>query len=303
MRNAVVAELFAVFFWALGNIFVAYLSMFFDNYTQNFFRFVSAGVALLFLSFFFKKDDYLNSLRRFKALSIPIVTVFAFQIFMVYGIAFTTPTIATLVTRLSIIFVDVLSFFLFPEEKAALSKKGFTAGTILSFIGVSGVVLTGSDFSQPGGMFLAGVFFLLAASILWAVYTVSIKIFLRNSDLLSATANIFLLSGVMYLPFSAFTGGIYGVLKVEPVVILLLIVSGILAIGLANFLNYYAIQRLGASLPANLQILLPVFTGVMSVIVFHEEMQPHKIFFSILTLIGSWITVKTSEKAVKRSIA
>jgi hypothetical protein len=34
----------------------------------------------------------------------------------------------------------------------------------------------------------------------------------------------------------------------------------------------------------------------MSVAVFHEEMQPHKIFFSALTLIGCWIIVKTSEK-------
>jgi drug/metabolite transporter (DMT)-like permease len=89
------------------------------------------------------------------------------------------------------------------------------------------------------------------------------------------------------------------VLKVEPALNLLLIASGILAVGLANFLNYSAIRRLGASLPANLQFLLPVFTGVMSVAVFHEEMQPHKIF-STLTLIGCWIIVKTSENLFKR---
>ncbi|MCX8183936.1 MAG: DMT family transporter [Crenarchaeota archaeon] len=300
MKTAVLAELLAVFFWALGNIFVAYLSMFFDNYTQNFFRFVSAGVVLLFFSLILKNGDYLNSLRRLKSFSIPVVTVFAFQIFIVYGIAFTTPTVATLITRLSIIFVDILSFFLFPEEKTALSKKGFTIGTIVSFIGVSGVVLTESGFSEAEGMFLAGVIFLLLASILWAVYTVSIKIALRNSDPLSATANIFLFSGIMYLPFSILSGGICEVLKAEPIVNLLLIVSGILAIGLANFLNYYAIQRMGASLPTNLQILLPVFTGMMSVIVFREEMQPLKIFFSVLTLIGCWFIVRTSEQAFSR---
>ncbi|MBO3832367.1 MAG: DMT family transporter [Candidatus Brockarchaeota archaeon] len=300
MKIAVLAELLAVFFWALGNIFVAYLSMFFDNYTQNFFRFVSAGVALLVFSLLFKKEAYLNSLRRLKTFLIPIATVFTFQIFIVYGIVFTTPTVATLITRLSIVFVDILAFFLFPEERAALSKKGFTAGTAMSFIGVSGVVLTGSGLSEPGGMFIAGVFFLLLASILWAVYTVSMKIALRNSDPLSATANIFLFSGIMYLPFSTLTGGIYEVLKAGPAVNLLLAVSGILAIGVANFLNYYAIQRLGASLPANLQILLPVFTGVISMIVLREEMQPLKIFFSVLTLIGSWVIVRASEQAFLR---
>jgi drug/metabolite transporter (DMT)-like permease len=296
MKTAVLMELLAIFLWALGNIYVAYLNMFFDNYTQNFFRFVSAATVLLFFSMLLNKDDYLSSLKNLKVLSAPVFTVFAFQILVVYGIAFTTPTIATLITRLSIVFVDLLSFLLFPEEKAVLSKKGFATGTMISFIGVSGIVLTGSGLSNSNGLFPTGVVLLLLASILWAVYTVSIKIVLRGSDPLSATVNIFLFSGIMYLPFSILTGGIYRVLKVDPALNLLLIVSGILAVGLANFLNYSAIRRLGASLPANLQILLPVFTGVMSVAVFHEEMQPHKIFFSALTLIGCWIIVKTSEK-------
>jgi drug/metabolite transporter (DMT)-like permease len=301
MRIAILTELLAVFLWALGNIFVAYLSMFFDNYTQNFFRFISASMVLLFLSLLLKKEDYLNSLRRLNTLSIPIATVFAFQVLIVYGIAFTTPTVATLVTRLSIVFVDILAFYLFPEEKTMFSKKGFIMGTVMSFIGVSGVILTGAGFSPPGEMFIAGVVFLLLASILWAVYTVSIRIVLRDLDPLSATTNIFLFSGIMYLPFSILTGGVYMVLKAEPVVNLMLVVSGVLAIGLANFLNYYAIQKLGASLPANLQILLPVFTGVMSVIVFNEEMHPVKIFFSALTLIGCWMLVRASEQLFSRN--
>jgi len=301
MKSPVLAELTAVFLWALGNIFVAYLNMFFDNYTQNFFRFVSASVVLLFFSLFLKKNSgHLNFFKGLKVLLIPIITVFTFQIFIVYGIELTTPTIATLITRLSIIFVDILSFLLFPEEKSTISKKGFTIGTLVSFIGVSGVVLTGSSLYRSSEFFITGVVLLLLASILWAFYTVSIRIALRNSNPFSATVIIFLFSGIMYLPLSVLTGGIYAVLKVEPAVNLLLIISGILAIGLANFLNYYAIQSLGASLPSNLQILLPVFTGVMSTIVFREEMPPLKILFAVLTLIGCWIIVKTSEQAVEK---
>jgi hypothetical protein len=36
MKTAVLMELLAIFLWALGNIFEAYLNMFFDNYNQNF---------------------------------------------------------------------------------------------------------------------------------------------------------------------------------------------------------------------------------------------------------------------------
>jgi len=296
MNTSVFAELFAILLWALGNIFVTYLSLFFDNYTQNLFRYVSAAVVLLFLSLFLNKDNYLKSFKNLKKLSVPITTVFMFQIFMVYGLVFTTPTIGALITRFSIIFVDIMSFFLFPEERVAISSRGFIAGTLMSFLGVSGVVVTGSSLFYYKESFLAGVVFLLLSSILWAVYTVSVKIALRDSDPLSATVNIFLFSGIMYLPLSMLTGGMYEVFNAGLTVNLLLIASGILAIGFANFLNYYAIQRLGASLPANLQILLPVFTGILSVAVFQEEMPLHKIFFSILTLAGCWLIVKTSAK-------
>lgn len=160
-------ELLAIFLWALGNIFVAYLNMFFDNYTQNFFRFVSAAMVLLFFSMLLNKDDYLGSLKNLKMLSTPVFTVFAFQILVVYGIAFTTPTIDTLITRLSIVFVDLLSFLLFPEEKAVLSKKGFATGTMISFIGVSGVVLTGSGLFHSNGLFLARA----SSSYCWPQYS------------------------------------------------------------------------------------------------------------------------------------
>lgn len=294
MKTAVFAELLAILLWALGNIFVTYLNLFFDNYTQNMFRYVSASAVLLVFSLFSKRDKYLNSFKSLRRLLIPIGTVFVFQIFMVYGLMFTTPTIAALITRISIIFTDILSFSLFPEERAAFSNRSFIVGTLISLLGVSGVVLTGSGLFHSGELFLLGVAFLLLASFLWAVYTVSIKIALKALDPLSATVNVFLFSGIMYLPFSVFTGGIYSVLDAGSIVNLLLVVSGILAIGLGNFLNYYAIERLGASLPANLQILLPVFTGIMSIAIFHEVMPPSKIFFSILTLVGCWLIVKAS---------
>ena len=296
MKAAMFAELSAILLWALGNIFVTYLSTFFDNYTQNLFRYLSAAAILLFLSLFLNKDNYLKSFKKLKKLLIPIIAVYMFQILMVYGLVFTTPTIGALITRLSIIFVDIMSFFLFPEERVSISSRGFIAGTLMSFLGVSGVVVTGSSLFRYEGSFLTGVAFLLLASILWAVYTVSVKIALRDSDPLSATVNIFLFSGIMYLPLSMLTGGMYRVFNAGSTVNLLLIASGILAIGFANLLNYYAIQRLGASLPANLQILLPVFTAILSVTVFQEEMPPHKIFFSILTLVGCWLIVKTSAK-------
>lgn len=76
-----------------------------------------------------------------------------------------------------------------------------------SFTGIWGL------FSRSGFSTLADYFywvaFLLLSSIFWAVYTVFIKIVLRNTDSLSATVNIFLFPGTMYLSLSILTGGVY----------------------------------------------------------------------------------------------
>lgn len=296
MKLAVLAELLTIFLWSLGNIFIAYLNLFFDNYTQNFFRYLSAAITLLVFSLAFNKNKYFNSLKNLKSLAIPILTVFIFQIFNVYGIVFTTPTIATLITRLSVIFVDIFSFFLFSEERITIKNKKFIVGTLLAFFGVSGVVLEGSSLFYSNELFFVGVIFLIITSILWAVYIVSVKVALRNSDPLSTTTNVFLTSGVMYLPFSIFTGGIYRIFYVSLTVNLLLIVSGILSIGFGNFLNYYAIQELGASLSTNLQLLIPVVTGILSVIILNEPMPFYKILFSSLTLVGCWLVIGASNE-------
>ncbi|MGB9806640.1 MAG: DMT family transporter [Thermoproteota archaeon] len=300
MKLAVLAELITIFLWSLGNIFIAYLNLFFDNYTQNFFRYISAAVTLLLFSLAFNKNRYFSSLKNLKALTIPILTVFVFQIFNVYGIAFTTPTIATLITRLSVIFVDIFSFFLFSEERVTLTNKNFIVGTLLSLFGVSGVVLVGSSLFYSKEMFFVGVLFLVLTSILWAIYIVSIKVALRNSDPLSTTTNVFLISGVMYFPFSVFTGGIYKVFNENLVISFLLIISGILSIGIGNFLNYYAIQELGASISTNLQLLIPVVTGILSVVTLNEPMPFSKVVFSLLTLVGCWLVLRALNRENKK---
>ncbi|MGC8934649.1 MAG: DMT family transporter [Thermoproteota archaeon] len=300
MKLAVLAELITIFLWSLGNIFIAYLNLFFDNYTQNFFRYISAAVTLLLFSLAFNKNKYFSSLKNLKALTIPILTVFIFQIFNVYGIAFTTPTIATLITRLSVIFVDIFSFFLFSEERVTLTNKNFIVGTLLSLFGVSGVVLVGSSLFYSKEMFFVGVLFLVLTSILWAIYIVSIKVALRNSDPLSTTTNVFLISGVMYFPFSVFTGGIYKVFNENLVISFLLIISGILSIGIGNFLNYYAIQELGASISTNLQLLIPVVTGILSVVTLNEPMPFSKVVFSLLTLVGCWLVLRALNRENKK---
>jgi len=300
MRTAVLAEFLTVFLWAIGNIFIAYLGLFFDNYTQNFFRFASAAIFLLLFSVTLNRRKYLSSFEKMKAILVPTIIVFVFQIFNVYGIVLTTPTIGTLIGRINVIFVDLFSFALFAEERATIRDRNFLVGTAIALVGMSGAVLSGSGLfysSDSGSAYLMGVLSLVIASVLWAAYVVSSKVLLKSVDPLSACTNVFLISGALYFPLSAMSGGILDIFQVGPFVIFVLVLSGILSIGLGNFLNYYAIQRLGASMTSNMQLLVPVIAGVFSVFVFNEPMPPEKIVFSLVTLVGCWFILRASRSA------
>jgi len=299
MRTAILAELVAVFLWAVGYVFITYLGLFFDNYTQNFFRFTSGAIFLLSLSLVFNRREYTSSFGNVKAILIPSIAVFSFQVFNVYGIILTTPTIATLITRLSVIFVDLFSFVSFPEERATIRHRNFLLGTAIALIGMSGVVLSGSTLFRSGdssSAYQLGILSLLITSLLWAAYAISSKVLLRSVDPLSASTNVFLISGISYLPFSVISGGILDVFSATPSVIFLLVLSGILSVGIGNLLNYYAIRRLGASMTSNMQLLVPVFAGILSVLAFNEPMPAEKIAFSLVALVGFWFILRASER-------
>lgn len=287
-------EILAIFLWALGNIFIAHLSLYFDNFTQNLFRYVSATFFLLLFSLAFRRKLYLKSLKNLRYLVALAVVIFLFQIFYVDGIVLASPTVGSLITRLSIVFVDVLSFLLFPEERELVRSARFIAGTVIALVGVCGVVLSGSGLSHANSGFLEGILSLLVASALWAVYTIILKLSLRVVDPLSVTANTYLISGAMFLLPSIILGGFSKIYEVDVFIVMYLIVSGFLSVGVGNLLNSYAIQRLGASIPANLQLLFPVFTGVLSYVFLNEPMPPEKLASAALTLLGCWLILGTA---------
>jgi drug/metabolite transporter (DMT)-like permease len=294
LDRAAIAEISAIFLWALGNVFIAHLSFFFDNFTQNFFRYISAATLLLFFSLTFYRGRYLASFRYLKNLFALAVVVFLFQIFYVEGIVLASPTIGSLITRLSVVFVDLLSFLLFPEERALVRNTRFIIGTIIALIGVFGVALSGSGLFYAGSAFLGGILSLLVASALWAAYIITLRVSLRTADPLSITTNTYLISGIMFAPFLVTYGNFYKIFEVGAFVALYLVLSGFISVGVGNLLNSYAIQRMGASLPANLQLLLPVFTGALSFLILKEPMPLAKLTASALTLLGCWLILSVN---------
>jgi len=222
---------------------------------------------------------------------IPALLVFSYQMFTVYGIYLTTPTIASLIMRTNVIFINIMSFILFEEERRIIRRRNFLLGLVLAFIGVIGISLKGANYGKLIS-FDIGALMVLLGTIFWASYIISIKILLRRTEPLPLTAIVFSIASIIFLPTTLFLGEIDKVIKVTLSIDLLLIGSGILCVGIGNFINYIAIKELGAATTSSLQLMIPLFTGIFSYIVIGETLSQGELLFGGLLLLGCGIIIR-----------
>ena len=106
------------------------------------------------------------------------------------------------------------------------------------------------------------------------------------------TTIVFSLASLFFLPVTLLLGDIGLVMKVSPDVNLMLIGSGILCVGIGNFLNYIAIMELGVAVTASLQLMTPLLTGVFSYMVMGERLTEMDLLFGGLLLLGCGMIIR-----------
>ena len=290
-RKGYLGILGTLILWSWAVIFIKILASYFDPITQNFYRYSSAALALTIISASLSNTRKHVRLKITWTLIVPAVMVFLYQIFTVYGIYMTEATIAALLMRTNVIFTNVMSFLLFEEERRLIGTRKFMLGLLIAFIGIIGVTLR--DSHDIGALTIdLGALMVLLGTIFWASYTVSVKISLREADPLILTTIVFSLASLFFLPVTLLLGDIGLVMKVSPGVNLMLIGSGILCVGIGNFLNYIAIMELGVAVTASLQLMTPLLTGVFSYMVMGERLTEMDLLFGGLLLLGCGMIIR-----------
>ncbi|MCD6510830.1 MAG: DMT family transporter [Thermoprotei archaeon] len=290
-RKGYLGILGTLILWSWAVIFIKILASYFDPITQNFYRYSSAALALTIISASLSNTRKHVRLKITWTLIVPAVMVFLYQIFTVYGIYMTEATIAALLMRTNVIFTNAMSFLLFEEERRLIGTRKFMLGLLIAFIGIIGVTLR--DSHDIGALTIdLGALMVLLGTIFWASYTVSVKISLREADPLILTTIVFSLASLFFLPVTLLLGDIGLVMKVSPDVNLMLIGSGILCVGIGNFLNYIAIMELGVAVTASLQLMTPLLTGVFSYMVMGERLTEMDLLFGGLLLLGCGMIIR-----------
>ncbi len=290
----------AILCWVAAVLFVKFFSYRMDIHTQNFFRYLGASVFLTAVS----AVSYPGCIRIFIARA-PVffllgAMVVAFQICWVSSIYQLGPAFVSLLGKLSTILITITAFLLYHEERIVVRTPRFLAGFAMGLAGVTGVVIGMSGF-KPGlsESEITGILFLLASSVIWAVYVNVVKRVLLKVNSLPAFTFTCICATVYLLPIMLIWGRPSSLLESSGGLITLVIISGIIGVAGANS-NYYAsIRRIGMARSANLALVQPFATAIISFYLFGEKLTVLQWAFGALLLAGCALIISVRENKNK----
>jgi drug/metabolite transporter (DMT)-like permease len=174
-----------------------------------------------------------------------------------------------------------------------VKSKRFWIGILLSAAGVVMVIVAREGFTARAS--IIGIILMLSASVVWAVYSISIKIVFKDVDsrvgfsvvCLYTTAGLAIMAAVFGKPAHLFEITIWPWMCV--------IISGILSIALAHTFYYASIRRIGATIPAVLLQLSPFATLVLSIPVFGERLNGWQWAGGVVLVAGSVLAIWAQE--------
>lgn len=259
---ALLSLAFGLFSWGLAPVFIRLLRGAYDPYSQAFIRYFFAASALAVLCLVIHRDEYLALLRRpWPLLGLAGINI-THQICWTVGCYRASATLSQLIVQIGVVFVILLSYVLFHEERSIIRSPLYLLGTAFSFIGMA-VVLTGARHTTGAVDFLTAALLVIPA-ICWAVYVIWVKHLVANCHPvpLYAVLSIFITLGTAV--FACLLGDPVCILKAPPKITLLTFASGILPLAGAHPAFHFAQKYLGSAFSSSCNLLTPLLTCLLS---------------------------------------
>lgn len=268
--------------WALNFSVIKVTLQEIDIYSFNGIRFLfAAGFLLIALwkkgqKLVFKKEHWLP------LLGLAVIGNLFYQLSFIIGIDLTFSANAAVMLGTIPVWVAVISH-IFTDEKLSRIKA---LGVSIAFFGVFLIILGGkNDISFASETFIGDLICILAA-IMWAIYTILSKRFLKHytpiqfSTLMAVLGSIMLfligLPSISKLNWSELSWGVYGAF----------FYSGAMAIGLAYLLWNYGLIKIGAVRTAAYQNLVPVLGLIFGVVLLDEGLTLFQYVGASFVIIG-----------------
>jgi drug/metabolite transporter (DMT)-like permease len=283
--------------WSLPSLFQFYLNRFYDPWSQNFYRYAVACLAIIpFVLLHFRSGSRLD-IRAVGACLVPCLPNVVHQITQVVALFYMGPGVYAIFIRSSVIFTALLALAFFPEERSVIRQWQFQIGTLLGLVGAFGVIWFQSN-GQDRHIALPGLFIAFTASLCWALYASLIKRPSARLGPIRSFGIVSIITSLLLLPLTLAFGKIATPFHVTAHVNLILIVSAITCITLAHVLYYVAIREIGVALAQSLQLLCPIGALGLSALIFHERLTFPQLISSAILLSGAFLAMQTKPVAL-----
>ena len=172
--------------------------------------------------------------------------------------------------RVSLVWSLVAAMVLFPDERKLLGAPRFYIGILLTVAGF--IVLAGSKLTLDAEVSGLGIAIILACSVFFGLYGVSVRHYLRGIHPLVAFGVVshIVSAGTLAAMFAA--GEYADLLSLDKRDWGVLTASSILGIALGHAFLYASIKRLGAAVTSGAQTLTPFVTAVLASAFLAESM-------------------------------
>jgi drug/metabolite transporter (DMT)-like permease len=292
------AALFStVIIWSVPSLFQFYLNRFYDPWSQNFYRYAVACLAIIpFVLFQFGRGPKID-IRAVAFCLVPCLPNVVHQITQVVALFYMGPGVYAIFIRSSVIFSALLALAFFPEERSVIRQWQFQAGTLLGLFGAFGVIWFQSN-GQDRHIALPGLLVAFTASFCWALYATLIKRPSARLGPIRSFGIVSVITSTLLLPLTLAFGNIATPMHVGANVNWILIISAVTCITLAHVLYYVAIHQIGVALSQSLQLLCPLVALALSAFIFHERLTSAQLISAAVLLVGAFLAMQTKPVTV-----
>lgn len=283
--------------WSVPSLFQFYLNRFYDPWSQNFYRYAVACLAIIpFVLLQFGRGPKID-VRAVMACLVPCLPNVVHQITQVVALFYMGPGVYAIFIRSSVIFTSLLALALFPEERSVIRQWQFQVGTLLGLVGAFGVIWFQAN-GQDRHIALPGLFIAFTASFCWALYASLMKRPSARLGPIRSFGIVSIITSTLLLPLCLLFGNIATPLQVTSQVNVILIISAVSCITLAHVLYYVAIREIGVALSQSLQLLCPMGALALSALIFHERLTHAQLFSAAILLVGAFLAMQTKPAAL-----
>ena len=278
--------------WSLPSLFQFYLNRWYDPWSQNFYRYAVACLAIApFVFDRVRRGGPKVDLRAIAICLPPCLPNVIHQLTQVMALSYIGPGVYAIFARTSVIFTAILALLFFPEERGVIRQWQFQVGTALGLVGAFGIIWFQRGVHDQH-IALPGVAIAITATFCWALYSVLVK---RPSAQLGPIRSFGIVSVItsgFLLPLTLTFGKIDAPLHAGMQVNFILIISAVLCITLAHVLYYIAIHQIGVALSQTLQLICPIGALLLSAWIFHEHLTIAQLLSATVLLAGAFLAMR-----------